>query len=107
MESLKQYDRISSVSSEFSTRTPLGGVFTLCSMFTVACLLFPAIRSHYSPHTQTFFTIQSTLHPTLPLQFDVTFPNLPCSKVHVAAEDLGGQEQSLHLDQTHHVYKRR
>ena len=51
--------------------------------------------------------VNSTLTSTLQLEFDVTFPLIPCSLLYVDASDVSSQSQSLHLDKKHHVYKRR
>lgn len=43
----------------------------------------------------------------LDVEFDITFPQVPCSLLNIDANDPSGQTQSLHLDRRHHVWKHR
>ena len=41
------------------------------------------------------------------MEFDITFPKIPCALLSIDASDPTGQSQSLHLDRRHHVWKHR
>lgn len=41
------------------------------------------------------------------VEFDVTFPSVPCALLSIDANDPMGQTQSLHIDRTHRVWKHR
>ena len=51
--------------------------------------------------------VNSSLHSSVEIDFDITFHSLQCSLIYLDASDVNGQSQSLHLDRRHHVYKRR
>jgi hypothetical protein len=71
----------------------------------------------YLIYTELLFNFQTTLlervhvNATTPagleLEFDVTLPGVSCALLSIDANDPTGQQQSLHLDKRHHVWKHR
>ena len=43
----------------------------------------------------------------LEVEFDITFPHIPCALLATDANDPTGQSQSFHIDQKHRVFKHR
>ena len=43
----------------------------------------------------------------LEVEFDLTFPHIPCALLATDANDPTGQSQSFHIDQKHRVFKHR
>ena len=105
---IKNYDLLTPLSSEFRLKTVPGGILSLSCLLTVLYLTYISFSLTFLTLTHTTsFKIQSSLHPTLPLTFSLTFPSLRCNIISIGSTDLNGQEQSLHLSKIHHVYKRR
>lgn len=51
--------------------------------------------------------VNATSPTGLDVEFDITFPNIPCALLSIDAADPTGQSQSLHIDRTHRVWKHR
>ena len=43
----------------------------------------------------------------LEVEFDITFPHIPCALLATDANDPTGQSQSFHIDTKHRVFKHR
>lgn len=107
-DALRSLDHHSSVSAEFRVRTSSGGGFSVLTVLVIAYLLrveytYNLLRTTVRDHVH----VNATSPAGLDLEFDLTFPFLPCALLSVDAHDPTGQSQSLHLDRTHHVWKHR
>lgn len=104
---LRQLDSHSSVSKELRVYTIQGAVL---SVVTVVAILYLFI-AEWSYNFQTVTTERVHVNATSPVgldvEFDITFPQVPCSLLNIDANDPTGQTQSLHLDKRHHVWKHR
>ena len=108
LSKLRSLDRHTAVSSEFTTQTSSGAVVSLLTLLSILYLL----------HSEYLYNIQNTtvvdhvhVNATSPagleMEFDITFPKIPCALLSIDANDPTGQSQSLHLDRRHHVWKHR
>ncbi|GMH48365.1 hypothetical protein TL16_g00276, partial [Triparma laevis f. inornata] len=108
MDKVKKYDLLTPLSSEFRVKTATGGFLTLVCLLTVVYLTVLELRLTWMTIPETTFVVNSTsLHPIIPISFDVSFRSIPCNLLSIGSHDLNGQEQTLHLDRKHHIYKRR
>ena len=106
---LRSLDRHTAVSSEFAVRTTSGALLSALTLLSILLLL----RSEYVYNLQDRTVVDrvrvnATSPAGLELEFDITFPKIPCALLAVdAADPTGLQAQSLHLDRRHHVWKHR
>ena len=104
---IKSLDAHSPISPEFRVRTLPGA---LLSMFTLVLAVW-LIGSEYSYNFSTTFLNHVHVMPQSPdgleVEFDVTFPHIPCALLAVDANDPTGQSQSFHVDARHRVWKHR
>lgn len=104
---IRSIDTHSPISSEFRIRTLSGA---LISLFTIT-LTFYLISSEYNYNlTPTFLDHVHVMHQSpdgLEVEFDITFPHIPCALLATDANDPTGQSQSFHIDKKHKVWKHR
>ena len=104
---LSSYDKFSVVSDEFRIRTSHGGTLTVFTMLLISYLVYTEVVVNFETRTEMTTFVNSTMGSMVELEFDVTFPKIACNLLYVDAADVNGQEQRMHLDKQHHVYKRR
>lgn len=104
---LRSLDSHSPVSNEFRVRTLQGGIL---SVLTVASILL-LVRSEYAynltPQTLDHVKVMPDTPDGLEVEFDLSFPHIPCALLAVDANDPTGQSQSLHIDRKHRIWKHR
>ncbi|KAL7543550.1 hypothetical protein ACHAWF_007411, partial [Thalassiosira exigua] len=104
---LRSLDAHSPISSEFRIRTLSGALLSLSALV----LVFRLILSEYRYNLATTFLDHVRVMPQSPdgleVEFDVTFPHIPCALLATDANDPTGQSQSFHIDQRHRVWKHR
>ena len=105
---LRSLDRHTAVSSEFAVRTSSGALLSAATLLAILSL----VNSEYAYNLRRLTVVDrvhvnATSPAGLELEFDVTFPRIPCALLAVDAADPTGQGQSLHLDRRHHVWKHR
>jgi len=97
----------SPISSEFRIRTFSGAIL---STFTLLFTLY-LISSEYNYNlTPTFLDHVHVMVQSpdgLEVEFDITFPHIPCALLATDANDPTGQSQSFHIDKKHRVFKHR
>ncbi len=62
---------------------------------------------HFTVSVRDYVHVNASTPAGIEMEFDITFPEVPCALLAVDAEDPTGQSQSLHLDRTHRVWKHR
>ena len=62
---------------------------------------------HLTVSVRDYVHVNASTPAGIEMEFDITFPEVPCALLAVDAEDPTGQSQSLHLDRTHRVWKHR
>ena len=106
-EQLKKVDAHSSVSSEFRVYTLSGAVLSVITLLLVLYLVVSEVYFNFQVTLQERVHVNATSSRGLEMEFDISLPEVPCSKLEIDASDPSGQAQSLHLDQYHHVWKHR
>mmetsp|Transcript_39271 Transcript_39271/g.84697 ORF Transcript_39271/g.84697 Transcript_39271/m.84697 type:complete len:427 (+) Transcript_39271:141-1421(+) len=104
---IRSIDTHSPISSEFRIRTLSGA---LLSLFTLILTLY-LISSEYAYNLTPTFLDHVQVMPQSPdgleVEFDLSFPHIPCALLATDANDPTGQSQSFHIDKNHRVWKHR
>ncbi|OWM79936.1 hypothetical protein CDL15_Pgr006240 [Punica granatum] len=104
---LRNLDAYPKINEDFYSRTLSGGLITLVSSVVMILLFISELRTIlcavYEMRHSPFSEIELQLKFFM-VQFDVTFPALPCSILSLDAMDISGEQ---HLDVKHDIIKRR
>ncbi|KAK4740861.1 hypothetical protein SAY87_024449 [Trapa incisa] len=101
---LRNLDAYPKVNEDFYSRTLSGGLITLVSSVLMILLFVSELRLYLHAVTETKLVVDTSRGEHLRINFDVTFPALPCSILSVDAMDISGEQ---HLDVKHDIIKRR
>lgn len=108
MESLfgkiRSLDAYPKINEDFYSRTLSGGVITIASSIVMLLLFISELRLYLHAVTETKLVVDTSRAERLRINFDVTFPALPCSIVSLDAMDISGEQ---HLDVRHDIIKKR
>eukprot|EP00568_Trieres_chinensis_P013811 CAMPEP_0183296312 /NCGR_PEP_ID=MMETSP0160_2-20130417/3924_1 /TAXON_ID=2839 ORGANISM="Odontella Sinensis, Strain Grunow 1884" /NCGR_SAMPLE_ID=MMETSP0160_2 /ASSEMBLY_ACC=CAM_ASM_000250 /LENGTH=401 /DNA_ID=CAMNT_0025457915 /DNA_START=116 /DNA_END=1318 /DNA_ORIENTATION=- len=104
---LKSIDSHTSVASEFRVRTWHGALLSVLTLLLSTYLVYTEYRFNFATEVVDRVKVNATSPDGLEMEFDVTFPSVPCALLSVDANDPTGQPQSLHIDRTHRVFKHR
>ncbi|KAH9756637.1 Endoplasmic reticulum vesicle transporter protein [Citrus sinensis] len=104
MNKIRSLDAYPKINEDFYSRTFSGGVITLVSSIVMLLLFFSELRLYLNAVTETKLLVDTSRGETLRINFDVTFPALPCSILSVDAMDISGEQ---HLDVKHDIFKKR
>lgn len=106
-ERLKKLDSHSSVSKEFRVYTVQGAFLSVTTLCIILYLVVTEVYFNFQVTLTERVHVNATSPRGIEMEFDVTLPSVPCSRISVDAADPTGQSQSLHLDVKHHVWKHR
>ncbi|XVE49571.1 hypothetical protein DITRI_Ditri01bG0092300 [Diplodiscus trichospermus] len=101
---LRSLDAYPKVNEDFYSRTLSGGIITLVSSLTILLLFFSEFRLYLHTVTETKLLVDTSRGERLRINFDVTFPAIPCTLLSVDAMDISGEQ---HLDIKHDIIKKR
>ncbi|XP_051139244.1 uncharacterized protein LOC127257024 [Andrographis paniculata] len=101
---IRSLDVYPKVNEDFYSRTLSGGVITLVSSVVMLLLFISELRLYLHAVTETKLVVDTSRGERLRINFDVTFPALPCSMVSLDAMDISGEQ---HLDVRHDLIKKR
>ncbi|XP_022131921.1 endoplasmic reticulum-Golgi intermediate compartment protein 3-like [Momordica charantia] len=101
---LRNLDAYPKINEDFYSRTLSGGVITLASSVVMILLFISELRLYLHAVTETKLVVDTSRGETLRINFDVTFPALPCSILSLDAMDISGEQ---HLDVKHDIIKKR
>ncbi|XP_022136391.1 endoplasmic reticulum-Golgi intermediate compartment protein 3-like [Momordica charantia] len=108
MESLtnkiRKLDAYPKISEDFYSRTLSGGFITIASSIIMLLLFISELRLYVHTVTETKLVVDTSRGEQLRINFDVTFPALPCSVLSLDAMDISGEQ---HLDVKHDIVKKR
>ena len=97
----------SSVSKEFRVHTVQGAALSVITVLLILYLFVSEVYFNFQVTLRERVHVNATSSRGLEMEFDLTLPEVPCSKIEIDASDPTGQAQSLHLDKEHHVWKHR
>uniref|UniRef100_A0A5B6ZN21 Putative endoplasmic reticulum-Golgi intermediate compartment protein 3 n=1 Tax=Davidia involucrata TaxID=16924 RepID=A0A5B6ZN21_DAVIN len=101
---LRNLDAYPKINEDFFSRTLSGGVITLVSATVMILLFFSEFRLYLHTVTETKLGVDTSRGDALHINFDVTFPAIPCSLLSLDAMDISGEQ---HLDIRHDIFKKR
>lgn len=101
---IRSLDAYPKINEDFYSRTLSGGVITLASSIIMTLLFISELRLYLHAVTETTLVVDTSRGETLRINFDITFPALPCSILSVDAMDISGEQ---HLDIRHDIIKKR
>ncbi|KAK1288604.1 Protein disulfide-isomerase 5-3 [Acorus calamus] len=101
---LRNFDAYPKINEDFYSRTLSGGLITIASSVLMILLFFSELRLYLHTVTKTELVVDTSRGETLRINFDVTFPALPCSMLSLDAMDISGEQ---HLDVKHDIIKKR
>ncbi|KAK1264162.1 Protein disulfide-isomerase 5-3 [Acorus gramineus] len=101
---LRNFDAYPKINEDFYSRTLSGGLITIASSVLMILLFFSELLLYLHTVTETELVVDTSRGETLRINFDVTFPALPCSMLSLDAMDISGEQ---HLDVKHDIIKKR
>jgi len=101
---LRSLDAYPKINEDFFSRTLSGGVITLASSIIITLLFLSEFRLYLQTVTTTKLVVDTSRGGKLRINFDVTFPNIPCTLLSVDAMDISGER---HMDIRHDIFKKR
>ncbi|XP_073041506.1 uncharacterized protein [Primulina huaijiensis] len=101
---LRNLDAYPKINEDFFSRTLSGGVITLVSSIFIFVLFVSEFRLYLHTITNTKLVVDTSRGGKLHINFDVTFPAIPCTLLSVDAMDISGER---HLDIRHDIFKKR
>eukprot|EP00882_Tetradesmus_deserticola_P010657 GHRQ01011257.1.p1 GENE.GHRQ01011257.1~~GHRQ01011257.1.p1 ORF type:complete len:399 (+),score=139.27 GHRQ01011257.1:579-1775(+) len=103
MSTLSALDAFPKVNEDFFKKTMSGGVITLVASFLMALLFFSELRLYLAPQATHELVVDTSRGAHIDINFDVTFPKLPCAWLSLDAMDISGE---MHLDVASHDIKK-
>jgi hypothetical protein len=73
----------------------------------IGYLFIAEIRYNFQTITTERVHVNATSPTGMEVEFDISLHQVPCSLLHMDANDPVGQTMSLHLDRRHHIWKHR
>ncbi|CAO2815528.1 unnamed protein product [Amaranthus hypochondriacus] len=104
VQKLRDLDAYPKVNEDFYNRTFYGGLVTLVSAIIMFFLFVYEFSSYLHTVTETTLVVDTSRGGTLRINFDVTFPEVPCTVLSIDAEDISGER---HFDIRHDIVKTR
>ncbi|KAK8558779.1 hypothetical protein V6N13_098417 [Hibiscus sabdariffa] len=101
---IRNLDAYPKVNEDFFSRTLSGGIITLVSSLAILLLVFSEFKSYLHTVTETKLLVDTSRGETFHINFDVTFPAIPCTLLSVDTMDISGEQ---HLDIKHDIIKKR
>jgi len=106
-ERVRLLDGHSSVSNEFRVRTKQGAALSVLTLVIITYLIYTEYVFNFTTSIQSKVHVNSTSSIGIEIDFDITFGQIPCALLSIDANDPSGQQQSLHLNKAHHIWKQR
>ncbi|KAH9617719.1 hypothetical protein KSS87_017408 [Heliosperma pusillum] len=104
IKKLRDLDAYPKVNEDFYKRTLSGGIITILAAFIMFLLFFSELRSYLHTVKETTLLVDTSRGGTLRINFDITFPAVPCTILSLDAEDISGER---HFDIRHDITKKR
>eukprot|EP00878_Enallax_costatus_P011895 GHUV01012419.1.p1 GENE.GHUV01012419.1~~GHUV01012419.1.p1 ORF type:complete len:384 (+),score=81.13 GHUV01012419.1:266-1417(+) len=100
---LSALDAFPKVNEDFFKKTMSGGVITIVASILMALLFFSELRLYLTTQTTHELIVDTSRGAHIDINFDVTFPQMPCSWLSLDAMDISGE---MHLDVANHDIKK-
>ena len=106
-EKLSKYDAHSSVPNEFRVRTGFGATLSISTIIAIIYLIYTEAKFNFQTSIKSKVNVNATSATGIQVDFNISFPKIPCALLSIDANDPSGQMQSLHLDRDHRIWKYR
>ncbi|KAH9603159.1 hypothetical protein KSS87_018605 [Heliosperma pusillum] len=103
-QKLRDLDAYPKINEDFYKRTFSGGIITIVASLIMSLLFFSEFRSYLHTIKETTLVVDTSRGGTLRINFDITFPAVPCTILSIDAEDISGEK---HFDIRHDIIKKR
>ena len=103
-DKLKRFDAYPKTVEEVQIRTTSGAAISIISGIVIFFLVLSELSVYFSPNVHHELYVDTGVGETLQINFDVTFPRLPCVFVSVDLMDVSGNHE---LDVDHNIFKKR
>ncbi|KAI4318698.1 hypothetical protein MLD38_032373 [Melastoma candidum] len=101
---LRKLDAYPKINDDFYSRSLSGGLLTLLSSLIIFFLFLSEFRLYLHTVTETKLIVDTSRGEKFHINFDITFPALPCSLLSVETMDISGEQ---HHDIKHDIIKKR
>jgi hypothetical protein len=100
---LKVLDAYPKLHEEVKVKTFSGAAVSVCALIFIIVLFISELTYYLSVEKVDHLFVDTSRGEKLQINFDVTFPRIPCSLLSVDAMDVSGSHQ---LDVSHHITKK-
>jgi len=104
LERLKVFDAYAKASDEFRVKTVSGAVLSVICALVLAVLVFTEFSGYLQLNVVPEISVDKPLSEKVNINFNVTFPYIPCSFIEVDNLDVAGEHQ---LNPQHDITKTR
>uniref|UniRef100_A0A7S0LUE1 Endoplasmic reticulum vesicle transporter C-terminal domain-containing protein n=1 Tax=Cryptomonas curvata TaxID=233186 RepID=A0A7S0LUE1_9CRYP len=101
---LRDFDVYPKTIQDYQVKTLAGAAVSVCGIILMVTLFLGELSLYLSTTTVHELSVDTSRGEKLQINFDVTFPRMPCSIISLDTMDISGEQ---HLDVTHEVYKQR
>ncbi|KAF9912536.1 hypothetical protein BX616_010306 [Lobosporangium transversale] len=98
----KSFDAYAKTLDDFRVKTSTGAAVTFLSAFIILVLLIGEFLDYRSVRIESSLIVDGGRKEKMSIDFDITFPKIPCYILTLDVMDVAGEHQS---DITHSVYK--
>jgi len=99
---LRSFDAYPKLNDEFKVKTLSGSLISLAALTIILLLFFSELSIYLTTETVDHLFVDVSRGEKLRINFDVTFPHIPCTLLSLDAMDVSGSHQ---LDVSHHIVK--
>lgn len=96
-------DAFPKINEDFFKKTSSGGIITIVASILMAVLFLSELRLYLATQTTHELIVDTSRGAHIDINFDVTFPHMPCSWLSLDAMDISGE---MHLDVASHDIKK-
>ena len=104
---IKNFDFQNNIPSEFRVYTTHGALLSFTTILILLYLFSTEYTYNLSRTTKEGVYVNTTSNQLIEMELDITFHNIACPLLSFDTYDPNDQQQSLHLDSHHRVYKHR
>lgn len=90
---LKSFDFFPKLDDEVKVRTIVGAVVSVIAIISMLILFLTEFQSYLAEETIDRLSVDTTRSEKLKINFDITFPHIPCSLLSIDAMDVSGAHQ--------------
>ncbi|KAL3814420.1 hypothetical protein ACJIZ3_015688 [Penstemon smallii] len=101
---LRDLDAYPKINEDFYSRSLSGGLVTIVSSIIITLLFLSEFRLYLHTVTDTKLVVDTSRGGKLRINFDVTFPHIPCTLLSLDAMDISGER---HMNIRHDIFKKR